>query len=288
MGGPPLQEVAIMTSLATQEPQSPPRKRNRGLIIGLVIAGVALLGVAAVIVLGVLAFNRSVPQFASLTATPDTSLHGTVAYLDDQSNCVRVISMSGAHSKTIYCIPAQDVKTNLKLGKELGPQLVWRDGANLEITMFRMTDPPGPNFNPGWQKVVNVQTGQVTDTPAALVPTKPDLMTRPTINAMGDKLVATSDRSSGKISTLLETATQTRELLKAQGPGQYTYGLNSVFWAPDDLTVMADDGRILVITTADPPVTRVLTDASTNVAFGGDDQNMSRFAVTSTDYLTGS
>ena len=75
-----------------------------------------------------------------------------------------------------------------QLGKEQGPQLVWRDDGRLEITMFRMTDPPGPSFEPGWQKVVDVRTGEVEDVPAADVPSGANRQTHPTVNAQGQEL----------------------------------------------------------------------------------------------------
>jgi len=77
------------------------------------------------------------------------------------------------------------------------------------------------------------------------------------------------------------TAPGSRTLLSAQGPGEYAYGLISAFRAPDFQWIAADDGRILVVTATDPSVTRVLTDESTTIAFGGEDPRLDRFAVTS-------
>jgi hypothetical protein len=58
--------------------------------------------------------------------------------------------------------------------------------------------------------------------------------------------------------------------------------LDAAFWSPDFTTVFADDGRILIITTDEPPVVRVLTDQSDS-GFGGD---QARFAATSENFLT--
>jgi hypothetical protein len=83
----------------------------------------------------------------------------------------------------------------------------------------------------------------------------------------------------------LAQGAQVRTILSAQGPGSYTYGMIAAFWSPNYQWVAADDGRILIITTGAHPVTRVLTSASRQVTFGGDDPRISRFAVFPTDIL---
>jgi hypothetical protein len=62
--------------------------------------------------------------------------------------------------------------------------------------------------------------------------------------------------------------------------------LYSAFWAPNWQWIAADDGRILIITTGHPSVTRVPTGESSQVTFGGDDPRPARFAVTDADILT--
>ncbi|HEX5532701.1 MAG TPA: hypothetical protein VFX33_03050 [Actinomycetales bacterium] len=247
-----------------------------GLVVGVLVIA-ALWLVAAVGPNG-----RDVPQFPSLATTPDPSLHGTVAYMADDG-CVWIVAAAGRPSKEVYCIPPMDVSKAEKLGKELGPQLVWLPGGRLEVTMFRMTNPPGPGFNPGWQRIVDVRTGAVQEVPASQVPSEPNRQTHPTVNAQGQKLTWTTT-DNGRIEVKLTDSAGTRTLLKAQGPGEMTYRLGAVFWEPDGRWVAADDGRILIITPDDPAVTRVLTSNASDGAF---DAELSRFALTSEDVLTG-
>ena len=224
----------------------PARRRGRA-IVGAAIVVVAVI----VVVFGVL-FVRDVrlqePKFPSLAESPDRSLHGTVAYYAT-SGCVRIVAAAGRPSKDVLCLPkGQDVAKAQKLGKELGPQLVWRPDGRLEVTMFRMTEPPGPSFNPGWQKIVDVRTGAVEDVPAADVPSEANLTTHPTVSPSGQRITTSSD--NGKVKIVLSDDAGSRTLLSVQGPKHYTYGLTSAFWAPDWRWIAADDGRILIVTTA--------------------------------------
>lgn len=247
-------------------------------VLMLLVAGVVLLrpwhGVGRWLPVG------RPPSFPALAEQPDPSLHGTVAFLDDSAGAVTVVAAAGAPSRVVYRLPALDPVEAERLGKPVGPQLVFRDDGRLEITMFRMTKVPGPGYLPGWQKVVDVRTGEVVDTPAADVPGTP-VTGRPTVNAAGDRLVSSSAQD-GRVSVTLVTATGSRRtLLDVKGPGEGTYRLNTeAFWAPDGRWLLVDDGRILVTVPADPPVTRVLTAASTRIAFDGQ-----RFAVTGLDLL---
>ena len=265
-----------------------PRTGAGGRRIGTVIAVVLAVLVAGAVVFGVLVFrelNRKVPSFPSLTAHPDSSLHGTVAYLSDRDHCVWIISASGAGSKQVLCLPPMDVSKAISLGKETGPQLVWLNDGRLEVTMFRMADPKGPGLTTGWQKVVDVRTGKVTDTPAAEVPSSPNLGTRPTVSPTGARVAFTSRSDNGKVKITLSDASGTRTLLSAQGPTT-SYWLLAAFWSPDYKWIAADDGRILVITPGNPPVTRVLTGDSSNIVFGTDAPGLARFAITKDDLLT--
>ena len=256
-----------------------PRQRMGWWTLGLLVLAIAV----ALVTFGVgLALGpHEAPAFPSLAQRPDPALNGTVAYLADRSGCVRVRAASGQPAKDVYCLPALDVKTGEKLGKELGPQLVWRPDGRLEITMFRMTDPPGPGFRKGWQKIVDVRTGAVQDVPAAQVPSEPNRTTHPSVNAAGQRLTWTST-DSGQVKVVLHEGATSRTLLSARGPGEGTYRLGAVFWAPNGQWVAADDGRILVITPGHPAVTRVLTGESSQGAF---ESELSRFAVTSANLL---
>ncbi len=265
---------------------APPSGRRLRLTSRVLVSVLATIAVAVVgmLVWGWLDVARPKPDFPSLADHPDSSLQGTVAYFADSSRCVRIVAAAGRPAKDVLCLTDQDVPEAMKLGKEIGPQLVWRPGGRLEVTMFRMTDPPGPTFRAGWQKIVDVRTGAVTQVPAADVPSEANLLTRSTVSPSGQQIDTTSD--NGSIEVALHDASGSRTLLSAQGPGEYTYGLISAFWAADFQWIAADDGRILVITTADPSTTRVLTDESTNVTFGGDDPRLARFAVTAEDILS--
>ncbi|MGZ4604048.1 MAG: hypothetical protein ACXV0U_10690 [Kineosporiaceae bacterium] len=283
--GPRRQEVVMGPPVSTPAPDvamPPPPRRSRSsrrVLVGVLVVVVAVAVVTVVaVVLG--HGTRAVPVFPSLAENPDPTLHGTVAYLGD-GNCIRIIAAGGGPSKQVLCLPAQDPSTAKALGKEQGPQLVWRSDGRLEVTMFRMTDPPGPNFRAGWQKIVDVRTGQVEDVPAAEVPSTADRTTQPSTSPSGQRINWTSDAQNGRIEVVLHENGQSRTLLSAQGPGEYTYGLMAAFWSPDWKWVVADDGRILVITPGNA-VTRVLVQPADS-GFGGD--GLARFAVTAEDVL---
>jgi hypothetical protein len=254
------------------------------------IVGAAIAAIAAVaLVVGFLAFRsltRPAPQFASLAEHPDSSLQGTVAYFADQTRCVKIVAAAGGPGKTAFCLPKMDVQQAVKQGKEIGPQLVWLPGGRLQVTMFRMTPPakPGavPALHPGWQKIVDVRTGKVQDVPAADVPSQPNQQTHPMVSPNGQRITWTSDRGQVKV-MLTDRNGSSRTLLSVQGPSDYTYGLGAAFWAPNWQWIAADDGRILIITTGHPAVTRVLTGESSQGAFGAD---LARFAVTGTNIMT--
>ena len=261
------------------------RRRDRSVALGLSLAVVCGMAIAVLtLAVGLLVGPHEAPAFASLADHPDPSLHGTVAYLSDRTGCVRVRAASGTPVKDVYCIPAQDVTRAQKLGKEVGPQLVWRPDGRLEITMFRMTDPPGPGFRPGWQKVVDVRTGAVQDVPAGDVPSEPDRSTHPGVSPTGQRVTWTST-DNGHVEVVLHEGARSRTLLSAQGPGEGTYRLAAAFWAPGWQWIAADDGRILVMTTGHPARTRILTNESTRGAF---DPELARFAVTGADLLSSS
>lgn len=265
---------------ATMSDLRPPtvRRLRRGVIAAAVAVAIAL----AMLVAGLLFIwgpSWHEPRFASLAAHPDRSLQGTVAYYADRTGCVRIVAAAGRPSKTLLCLPQkQDVAKALKLGKEIGPQLVWLPGGRLQVTMFRMTPPPKPGAAPayhkGWQKIIDVRTGHITQVPAAVLPDRPNLTTHPMVSPSGERITWTS--SGGRVKIMLSHANRSRVLLSVQGPPE-TYWLGAAFWAPNWKWIAADDGRILIITTGRHPVTRVLTAESSSISF---DQRWARFAVT--------
>lgn len=264
-----------------------PAAKRRWPWFGVGLAGlVVLLGIGAFAVLSRQA-ARPIPPFPSLTAHPDPSLHGTVAYTAPDG-CVRIVSASGARSRDVYCLPAEDLTKAPERGKEVGPQLVWLPDGRLEITMFRMdvdamsNTKEAPPLVGAWQKIVDVRSGRVDDVPAAEVPDRLDTTSRPTTSPDGRTIITRSDPRSGTASVVLKASGSERTLLSARGPGKYTYGLEAAFWAPDWQWVAADDGRILVITTDATPETRVLVTERGGRSGGAEGAT---FAVTADDLL---
>ena len=260
---------------------SDPRRRARPVIIVMVVVGVAVA--VAVIVVAVQLLKAATwqePAYPSLQENPDPSVHGTVAYLSDDTNCVRIIAAGGGRSQEVYCLPEQDVEKALKgLGKEQGPQLVVARPAGSSSPMFRMTDPPGPSFEPGWQKIVDVRTGEVENVPDSDAPgeanrdaASPGECRRAAARA--DRRGDGRARARGRL--------RLPTLLSVDVPPEQAYGMPAAFWSPDGEWIAADDGRLLVIVPDDPPVIRVLTDESTQGRFEGE---LSRFAVTGLDLL---
>lgn len=239
-------------------------------LLGLTVAEV----LAGLLVVVALFGQGETPSFPSLSQHPDASLRGTVAYLSDQSGCVRIRAAAGRPAKDVYCVP--DLPSSEKKGKWVGPQLAWLPDGRLEVTMFRMNLPPGAEvYNLGWRRVVDVRTGKVERVPTRQVPTEPAAQPRPTVSPDGARLGWTSE--DGRVQVTLTDAAGARTLLSTHGPSS-TYRLDGAWWAPNWQWVAADDGRILVITTGDRPLTRVLTtEAGRGAAFN--------FAVSGTDFL---
>lgn len=270
-------------------PASPRHRRTRWAWVALPIF-VALVLVAWLVFVGGFhgGSNRPVPSFPSLIANPDSSLQGTVAYTDTESRCVRMVAAAGGPSKDVLCLGPQKLnpETAAVIGKEmLLPQLVWRSDGRLEITMMLMQGggpgKPPVHFTAEWQKVVDVTTGTVQDTPTADLPSGPNRTTRPATNPDGQKLTWSSD-GEGRVKVSLTDQKGTRTLMSALGPGEYTYMLHEAFWAPNWQWVAADDGRILVITPGSTPQTRILVDG------GGGSSDYPLFAVTARNMAGGS
>ena len=274
-----------MTIPATDVTAVPPQRRRSRVIDGLVITVVAAVVVAIGFVIVSVVIDRSWQrtEFESLAEHPDSSLQGTIAYLADESQCVRIAAAAGQPAKDVLCLESQDVAKATKLGKLIGPQLVWLPDGRLEVTMFRMTDPPGPTFRAGWQEIVDVRTGVVEDVPAADVPSEANLGTHPTVSPSGEQVSTTVDGRQSEV--ILNDGTRSRTLVSVQLAPQGGYGVEAVFWAPNWQWIAADDGRILIVTPDDPSVTRVLTNDST-MNTSGLDPSLARFAVTDANILT--
>ncbi len=264
-------------------------RRRVGAVIGVIAALAAVLVLGSVLVLAIFHADegRPIPAFPSLAAHPDSSLQGTVAYTYGPSRCVRIVAAAGQPSKDVLCLGTSQPKPAQAAvqAKEVNvPQLVWRPDGRLEVTMLLMQAGPGtagkaPAYTPEWQKLVDVRTGGVEDVPASQLPSATNQTTRPSVNPAGQQLTYTSDEPTGRVKVTLTGATGTRTLLSAHGPGEYGYRLYSVFWAPNWQWIAADDGRILVITPGDRPVTRVLVDGA------GGERAFPTFAVTTQNLL---
>ena len=259
------------------------RSRTRRVVVvvmGSVVAALVVVGGVVALSLFRDAAWRA-PDFPSLANAPDPTVQGTVAYLDEATGCVRVVAAGGGPSRKVYCLEDEPVATSKELGKPLGPQLVWLEDGRLEVTMFRMTDPPGPLFDPGRQWVVDVRTGEVEQVPDAEAPGAADRGTHPTTNARGETVtVETGDRS---VEVVLTTQAGPRTLLAVQDIPEGGYAVGAAFWAPSGDWIAVDDGRILVVVPGAAEEVRVLTEATEMSRF---DPELARFAVTDQD-LTG-
>lgn len=243
-----------------------------------------LLAIAITVVVFVfMDFNHDIPKFPFLGDSPDTTLHGTVAYVATD-NCIHLVALSGSQEKVLYCLPKWDPDEAAKLGKPMPPQLVWLSDGRLEVTIFRMTK--GPQLIPGWQQIIDSRTGEVTDIPASLTPTQANLSTRPVTSPSGGVVSFTSNEETGHVTISVTNAAGVKStLLDVRGPNHYAYRLTSAFWAPDFKSIIADDGRILVLTLGPPPVTRVLSKVGGGNPFGEPSAEHSGFAITSEELI---
>lgn len=249
------------------------------------IAGFAILAVIiallAVIAFAVVVQSRPDPEFPSLALAPDPSLSGTVAYFDDESQCVRVVAAAGQPNRRVYCVPAQQSASAEKEGKDIGIDMEWLPDDRLQLTMYRMTaQPPDPAFTPAWRRVVDVRSGAVEEVPradfAGAQPRSDCVSTSPS----GERIVTESSEGHATI-TLVNGDTE-RTLLDVRGNPE-TYAIADACWAPGFGWIAAHDSRLLVIVPSDPPTTRVLTPPMTTF-YGWD--ALSWYAITGEDLLT--
>ena len=92
-----------MTIPATDVTAVPPKRRRSRVIVGLVITVVAavvvVIGIAIVSVVIDRSWQRA--EFESLAEHPDSSVLGTIAYLADESRCVRIAAAAGQPAKDV-------------------------------------------------------------------------------------------------------------------------------------------------------------------------------------------
>lgn len=281
-------ESPTVPSPASGDVVTPPRRLGPWIVGGLVVAALALAAAVGVVVFEARDASRPIPEFPLLADAPDGSLVGTVAYTAPDG-CVTVVAAAGSPSREVLCLTPEEMTKAPGVSKVAGPQLRWLDDDRLEVTMFgweaRAEDDPGkaPEYEPVSQKRVDVRTGEVEEVAAADLPSAPADTGGPQTNQAGQRITWTSDPASGRVEVELSDDAGSRTLLDVRGPGKYAYGLREAYWAPSGDWVVADDGRILVITTGPDPQTRVLVSATSDGASGG--SAGPRFAVTDAELL---
>lgn len=254
------------------------RIREWSIALGGIGAAVAI----AFCVLVIRSLTQGDPEFDSLQTHPNPQLHGTVAYYDSATSCIRAIAVAGTPSKQVLCVPAQSAADAAKYGKHVGVHVVWLDGGKLELTMFRMLSSKGtPEFEPAWRKVVDVATLAVTDIPLSGVPKSPTPVERPVVDPQGNRL-QTSSQNGHAVVSLTSVTGQERTLLDVQGAFD-SYRLAPAFFSPDFEYVLSDDGRVLITTLGATPRTLSLT-GKLSSGYGYDEIDW--FAVTGWDLLS--
>ena len=264
--------------------------RRSDLVGAMIVALVMLVaGVGFLLVSRLGAESRPLPGFESLALRPDPALKGSIAYFSNDNGCVRVRGASGTPVRNALCLAdfAQPNGSNGSGGEDgrplVGPQLRWLRDGRLEVTMFRPSSRPGRVFDPGWQRVVDVSTGEVQDVPARRVSSRPNVAGELRSNDSGQRLFIRSDPDSGHVEVSLVDQFGMRTLMSADGPAGAGYGIRgNAVWSPDGTWAVVDEGRLVVMTaTSDPPLTRVLSDEQVR----GGDGLYPTFAVTSRPLL---
>jgi hypothetical protein len=235
-------------------PQEAPRRR--GSRTWLVVAGVAvLLLVVGLCVAASMEEISNVPTFPSLSAQPDHSLEGTVAYLDwAYPACVRVVAAAGAPAKTLGCG---------------GSYLEWLEDGRLEVLAY--DQPEGPEtLVPTGGRIIDVATGAEEEVPLAEIPPEIPEASDPAIGPNGERVTVTGQ--DGGVEILLEDGSGTRKLLSVEGGNEYTMSMQG--WSPDGEWILLADsaGRLLLVTVDEPSETWVLAEEyGDRVVITGDD-----------------
>ena len=249
-------------------------------VVGAIVVGLGVI--AFFLIKGIKEYNRPAPEFPSLADSPDPSLHGTVAYFADTydeatqtgSGCVRLVAAAGGPSRELtgLCFTDEDGLT--------GPQLAFLPDGRLQVTMFRWpTDQP---LVVAWQKIVDVATGEVEEVPAGQLPAAPFPLA-PGVGPAGETIRAKSTGGHAEI-VLIDAAGTERTLMSATVSPEYQIRAT---WGARGEWILADDGRLLVVTLGDPAATRVLVAAHGGVGgYGSTDPLLVTFAVTDADLLT--
>lgn len=222
-------------------------RRGWLIVVPIVVVAVVVLGLVAALKLA-----ATDPVFPLLGGDPDPALQGTVAYYSLGSACVRLVAAAGQPSRDVLCLPVQEGKTQ----GFYGPLLAWLPDGRLQVTAFFQAE--DLSFSPGWQKIVDVNTGEVEEVAAAEVPAAPPEVAAPVPGPHGEQIEVTSD--GGRVEIVLSDAGGSRTLLATKGDTYYCIEAPPT-WSPDGKWIVVEDchGRILLITVEEPAVTRLLT-----------------------------
>lgn len=226
-------------------------------------------------------YTRPLPEFPSLADSPDPSLHGTVAYFASEydettqtsSGCVRLVAAAGAPSRELPVLCFTDE------GGLTGPQLAFLPDGRLQVTMFRW--PTGQPLEVAWQKIVDVAAGDVEEVPADQLPEAPFALD-PGVGPAGETISAVAAGGQAEI-VLTDAAGNARILMSATVSPEYRI---RAAWGPGGDWILADDGRLLIVTLDDPATTRVLVAEHGGVGgYGSTDPLLVTFAATAADLL---
>ena len=247
--------------------ERPPRE-HLGRTIALVVGIVVVAGLGFAFWRGMVAYSTPPPEFPLLTDDPDPALHGTVAYFDSASSCVRLIAASGAASKEVYCLGDEP------LGE--GPALAWLPDGHLEMIMYDW--PPEEPIRPRWRRIVDVITLAVETASLEGVPDEPVHLDEPVTSPDGARILTTVE--GGRILITVEDAAGTRELMDAKASPEYHLPQSYPMWSPDWQWLLADDGRLVIMTVE---ASSVRTLVATGVGFPS--SGIAAVAITAEDLL---
>lgn len=235
------------------------RRRRRSVIVAvsvvvaLVVVGGLLFGVGGLFLGGALWWSpQPTPEFPSLVAEPDESLEGTVAFIlpfpDDE--CIRVVPAAGGDPEEVACIEGG------------AGELEWLSDGRLQSTRYEGGE--GTSDTGRW--IIDVSTGEVEEVPVEEIPPRSEPPA--VLGPEGEQVETVSER--GRLTVTMTLGDDTRTLLSVDAPDTYTFG--SPAWSPDgEWFVVKDDlDRLLVVTTADDPTTRVLVEGGYGQAVTSD------------------
>lgn len=216
-----------------------------------VVAGLALVGVAAFLIFGSPSqVFTAVPTFGSLRTHPDASIVGTVAYERSgvvisqiKQDCVDVVAAGGGTPQQLFCVPWQ--RTPVKEAA-----LVWLSDGNLEVTSRDANH---------WRKIADIAAGTVTDVSWSA----PGESTSE-VGPQGQ--VVESHVFLGTLTLSVTSGSHKRTLASVAVPRDYSF--SEPAWSPTGTWFVLCDsvGRILVVTTGATPSIRHLADGVAPVA----------------------